>query len=78
METDLGTVHRTSNSQVDIEVSTDTADIDAIYDESLMNIKYKKPIVKANNGLSIAEKEQAAKDYYANVRTNVCSIIFPS
>ena len=73
VETDLGTVHRNANSQVDLEVSTDAADIDGIYDEALSNIKYRKPIVKANNGTSDAEKEQAAKDYYANVRTNVSS-----
>lgn len=71
METDLGTVHRNSNSQVDLEFPTDAADVDEIYDEALSNIKYKKPVLRASNGMSVAEKEQAAKDYYANVRTNV-------
>ena len=46
-----------------------------MYDEALHNLKTRKPQIsmKARPGLSNAEKEQAAKDYYANVRTNVRS-----
>ncbi|OBZ70856.1 Chitin synthase 3 [Grifola frondosa] len=73
VETDLGAVMQNSNSQVDLEVLTDAADVNSIYEEALDNMKNRKPLARARatNGLSVAEKEQAAKDYYANVRTNV-------
>lgn len=71
IESDLGAVIQNSNSQVDVEVLTDVADVNGIYEESLLNLKHKKPVIKNNAGPSDAEKEQAAKDYYANVRTNV-------
>lgn len=51
---------------------TDAADVNSIYEEALENLKNRKPLLKATaGGPSIAEKEQLAKDYYANVRTNV-------
>ncbi|KAI8972260.1 hypothetical protein BD414DRAFT_500722 [Trametes punicea] len=71
VNTDLGAVIQNSNSQVDLEVPTDAADVNSIYEEALDNLKNRKPLPKANNGLNTAEKEQLAKDYYANVRTNV-------
>ncbi|KAH9839307.1 chitin synthase-domain-containing protein [Rhodofomes roseus] len=70
VESDLGAVIQNSNSQVDIEV-VDAAAVDDIYKEALENIKYKRPSTKPNPGNGLAEREQAAKDYYANVRTNV-------
>ncbi|KAH9935681.1 chitin synthase-domain-containing protein [Fomitopsis serialis] len=70
VESDLGAVIQNSNSQVDIEV-VDAAAVDDIYKEALENIKYKRPSTKPNAGSSLAEQEQTAKDYYANVRTNV-------
>ncbi|KAG6813294.1 hypothetical protein H0H92_012449 [Tricholoma furcatifolium] len=73
-DTDLGAVIQNSNSQVDLEVLTEPADVNGIYEEALDNLKTRKPAVakKPGGGVpSIAEKEQAAKDYYANVRTNV-------
>ncbi|CDO75678.1 Glycosyltransferase Family 2 protein [Trametes cinnabarina] len=71
INTDLGAVIQNSNSQVDLEVPTDAADVNSIYEEALDNLKNRKPLPKASNGPSTAEKEQLAKDYYANVRTNV-------
>ncbi|KAH9847147.1 chitin synthase-domain-containing protein [Lenzites betulinus] len=71
VNTDLGAVIQNSNSQVDLEVPTDAADVNSIYEEALDNLKNRKPLAKASAGLSTAEKEQLAKDYYANVRTNV-------
>ncbi|KAI0329711.1 hypothetical protein GY45DRAFT_1435241 [Cubamyces sp. BRFM 1775] len=71
INTDLGAVIQNSNSQVDLEVPTDAADVNSIYEEALDNLKNRKPLAKASTGLSTAEKEQLAKDYYANVRTNV-------
>ncbi|EPT04519.1 hypothetical protein FOMPIDRAFT_131809 [Fomitopsis schrenkii] len=70
VESDLGAVIQNSNSQVDIEV-VDAAAVDDIYKEALENVKYKRPSTKPNAGTSLAEQEQAAKDYYANVRTNL-------
>jgi chitin synthase len=51
---------------------TEAADVNGIYEEALYNLKHRKPAPpKSNTLLSSLEKEQAAKDYYANVRTNV-------
>lgn len=54
---------------------TEVADVNNIYEESLANLRDRVPIKsgkgKKNGIVSIAEKESAAKDYYANVRTNV-------
>lgn len=73
-ETDLGAVLQDSHSQVDIEMLTEPVDMNSIYEESLANLRDRVPIEsgKPNKGLpSAAEKEAAAKDYYATVRTNV-------
>ncbi|KAG6840754.1 hypothetical protein C0991_004604 [Blastosporella zonata] len=73
-DTDLGAVIQDSHSQVDLEMLTEAADVNQIYEEALTNLKTRKPAVtkKAGGGApTIAEREQAAKDYYANVRTNV-------
>jgi len=51
---------------------TEAADVNSLYEEALYNLKNRKPPPPKGNGvLSFAEKEQNAKDYYANVRTNV-------
>ncbi|RPD57628.1 glycosyltransferase family 2 protein [Lentinus tigrinus ALCF2SS1-7] len=70
ISTDLGAVIQNSNSQVDLEVPTDATDVNIIYEEALDNLRNRKPLPKPV-GLGTAEKEQLAKDYYANVRTNV-------
>ncbi|KAG6855744.1 hypothetical protein H0H87_011354 [Tephrocybe sp. NHM501043] len=64
---DLGAVIQDSHSQVDLEMLTEAADVNGIYEEALTNLKTRKPAVaKKSGGLpSIAEREQAAKDYYA-------------
>ncbi|KDQ21855.1 glycosyltransferase family 2 protein [Botryobasidium botryosum FD-172 SS1] len=68
-ETDLGVVHAQPGSVVEIEV-TETADMDsaAAYTEALSNLRTRKPVHKP---ASSGNADQAAKDYYANVRTNV-------
>lgn len=73
IETDLGAVVQNSQSQVDLEVLADISDVNGIYEEAIDNLKNRKPVVK-NTGPSLAEKDQLAKDYYANVRTNVSSL----
>jgi chitin synthase len=71
-----------SQSQVDVEVLAEPADVNSIYEEALYNLKNRTPAPpKTNAILSVLEKEQAAKDYYAGVRTNVrlavCSMTLP-
>ena len=41
-----------------------------VYEEALDNLRNRRPLPKPA-GLNNAEKEQLARDYYANVRTNV-------
>jgi chitin synthase len=51
---------------------TEAADVNSLYEEALVNLKNRKPLPTKGNGiLTNSEKEQNAKDYYANVRTNV-------
>lgn len=47
--------------------------MNSIYEESLSNLRDRVPIDngKGKGPLSVAERENNAKDYYANVRTNV-------
>ncbi|KAF9556711.1 glycosyltransferase family 2 protein, partial [Agrocybe pediades] len=72
-DSDLGAVVQDSHSQVDVEMLTEIADINSIYEESLTNLRDRVPIDsgKGKGPKTIAEKENAAKDYYADVRTNV-------
>ena len=46
------------------------ADANQMYEDSIVNLKTRKPVEKRTRR-NFAEKEQAAKDYYASVRTNV-------
>ena len=41
-----------------------------MYEDSIVNLKTRKPVEKRTTR-NLAEREQAAKDYYASVRTNV-------
>jgi chitin synthase len=72
IETDLGAVIQDSLSQVDVEMLADAADVNRLYEDSLENLKTRKPVDKKKTKPSVMEMEQAAKDYYASVRTNVC------
>jgi chitin synthase len=59
------------HQQVEVEVVAELPD--DIYMEALENLRTRKPLVNASNVrfISDAEKEQNAKDYHANIRTNV-------
>jgi hypothetical protein len=59
------------HQQVDIEVTAELPD--DIYMEALENLRTRKPLINASNVrlLSDAETEQNARDYHANIRTNV-------
>ena len=74
IDTDLGAVVQNSQSQVDVEILTEPADINQMYDETLANLRTRKPVEKPSNVNTESEKEQQVKDYYANVRTNVSSL----
>jgi chitin synthase len=70
----LGAVVQDSQSHVDVEMPAEAADMNSIYEESLANVRDRIPVGHGNAkkvGQTIAEKEQAAKMYYANVKTNV-------
>jgi len=72
VETDLGAVIQDSHAEVDVEMFTEAADVNSLYEEALFNLKNRKPLPTKGNGLlTNSEREQNAKDYYANVRTNV-------
>ncbi|PFH49780.1 glycosyltransferase family 2 protein [Amanita thiersii Skay4041] len=76
-DTDLGAVVQNSESQVDVEMLSSPADVNSLYEESIENLRIRNMGEKGNfkkkhpKVLSDAEREMAAKDYYANVRTNV-------
>ncbi|EIW82657.1 glycosyltransferase family 2 protein [Coniophora puteana RWD-64-598 SS2] len=73
IEIDLGAAIQGVDSHVDIEMVAGVADMNSIYEEAIDNLKHRKPLPSKGSTLALnqAEKEQAAKDYYANVRTNV-------
>ncbi|EJD02909.1 glycosyltransferase family 2 protein [Fomitiporia mediterranea MF3/22] len=71
VDTDLGAVVQNSQSQVDVEILTEPADVNQMYEETLRNLRTRKPVEKPNNVNIESEREQQARDYYANVRTNV-------
>jgi chitin synthase len=57
---------------------TEAADVNSLYEEALDNLKNRKPAAKKSKApVSLAEKEQNAKEYYANVRTNVRFFLLP-
>ncbi|KAH8982703.1 chitin synthase-domain-containing protein [Lactarius akahatsu] len=67
VEMDLGAVIQDSQSRVDVEVITEEADANALYDEATNNLKYRAPVIRPDAGrVQSAEKEQAAKEYYAS------------
>lgn len=71
VEVDLGIVIQDSHSQVDVEMLADAADANQLYEDSLNNLKVRKPLEQKKTKPSLAEMEQHAMDYYASVRTNV-------
>ncbi|KAG9127518.1 hypothetical protein FRC07_012805 [Ceratobasidium sp. 392] len=69
---DLGAVQATrDNKVVEVELDEAPADRNSSYMDALHRLKIRKPLPTRKGGATAAEKEQAAKDYYASVRTNV-------
>lgn len=73
---DLGAVsaaQRTASTNViEVELTSDSPQEtpDALYDEALKNLRTRKP-VERSAGDFYTERVAAARDYYANIRTNV-------
>ncbi|EJD42686.1 glycosyltransferase family 2 protein [Auricularia subglabra TFB-10046 SS5] len=67
-EMELGAVVPDHQENVDLEL-VEAADVNDVYMEVLHNLKVRKPVPSAER--SQGDLDQAAKDYYANVRTNV-------
>ena len=61
-----------SDSQIIVETSTEPSDVNEMYIEALGELRARhQPVLKPAKTPSEIEQEQQAKDYYANVRTNV-------
>ena len=56
---------------VEVELQNEPVDVDSVYLESLYNLRTRKPVQRVGMMDMAAERMQEAKDYYANVRTNV-------
>lgn len=71
-DNDLGVVSAQRNKDVvEVELQNEPVDVDEVYLESLYNIRTRKPVQRVGELDLVAERMQEAKDYYANVRTNV-------
>ncbi|EJU04297.1 glycosyltransferase family 2 protein [Dacryopinax primogenitus] len=71
VDTDLGVVRGiVKGDTVEVEVEYDKDDVDNVYMEALHRLKVREPIPRAKPK-AFNEDEEAIKDYYANVRTNV-------
>jgi len=71
VDTDLGVVRGiVKGDAVEVEVDYDTEDVDNVYMDALHRLKVREPVPKAKPK-PFREDDEAIKDYYANVRTNV-------
>jgi hypothetical protein len=72
LDNDLGVVGASQKTQnvVQVELPSETQDTDLYYENALERVRTRKPIHTCMAD-SEAEQEAAAKDYYANIRTNV-------
>ena len=61
IEADIGAVIQDTHSQADVEVQVDAHQT---YGDSIANLKTREPVERWASK-NVAEKEQAAKDYYA-------------
>ncbi|KZV63383.1 glycosyltransferase family 2 protein [Peniophora sp. CONT] len=70
-DTDLGAVVQDVRKTVEVDMPESEADANAVYEDAIHNLKHRTPVIRGDGQLSKAEREQAAKEYYAGVRTNV-------
>ncbi|BGP41655.1 Chitin synthase, class 3 [Rhodotorula kratochvilovae] len=66
---DLGVTRKVGQNEVDMALPADQNDIDVVYDRSLHNLKTRPMIVPPP--LSNKQKEEAVRDHYQSIRTNV-------
>ncbi|GAA5852276.1 hypothetical protein JCM9279_002486 [Rhodotorula babjevae] len=66
---DLGITRKVGQNEVDMALPADQTDIDVVYDRSLHNLKTRPMIVPPP--LSNKQKEEAVRDHYQSIRTNV-------
>lgn len=71
-DNDLGVVsaQQRRKNVVEVELPTETQDLDSQYMESLENLKTRRPLDRPPIDVHAASVQEA-KDYYANIRTNV-------
>ncbi len=64
------------DGEVEVEVATPQQK-NELYEDAIQHLKYRVPVSKAKKKPPTdAEKEQAAKEYYAVIRTNVGVLLF--
>ncbi|GAA5827776.1 hypothetical protein JCM5353_006413 [Sporobolomyces roseus] len=68
-EIDLGITRKVGKDEVAMALPSDQDDIDVSYDRALHNLKTRPMIVPPQQ--SDKQKEEAVRDFYASVRTNV-------
>ncbi|GAA6007454.1 uncharacterized protein JCM10292_002411 [Rhodotorula paludigena] len=68
-EIDLGITRKVGQNEVDMALPADQTDIDVVYDRSLHNLKTRPMIIPP--ALSDKQKEEAVRDHYQSIRTNV-------
>ncbi|CEQ40167.1 SPOSA6832_01759 [Sporobolomyces salmonicolor] len=68
-EIDLGITRKVGKDEVAMALPSDQDDIDVTYDRALHNLKTRPMIIPPQ--LTDKQKEEAVRDFYASVRTNV-------
>ncbi|BGP17939.1 hypothetical protein JCM10213_003947 [Rhodosporidiobolus nylandii] len=68
-EIDLGITRKVGSNEVDMALPAEQADIDSVYDTSLHNLKTRPMIVPPV--ASLAQREEAVRDHYQSIRTNI-------
>ncbi|GAA5888502.1 hypothetical protein JCM5296_000654 [Sporobolomyces johnsonii] len=68
-EIDLGITRKVGEDEVAMALPSDQDDIDVTYDRALHNLKTRPMIIPPQ--LTDKQKEEAVRDFYASVRTNV-------
>ncbi|GAA6062856.1 hypothetical protein JCM10212_006109 [Sporobolomyces blumeae] len=68
-EIDLGITRKVGKDEVQMNLPSDQDDIDVSYDRALHNLKTRPMVIPPQ--LTTKQKEEAVRDFYASVRTNV-------
>ncbi|GAA6038072.1 hypothetical protein JCM8097_007532 [Rhodosporidiobolus ruineniae] len=68
-EIDLGITRKVNQNEVNMALPSDQTSLDAVYDQSLHNLKTRPMIIPPV--LSDKQKEEAVRDHYQSIRTNI-------